>query len=255
LVLSIGVTAFLYRRVYANGGARPSTRQVVAANEQLRAGSAPSAKELRIIDWPANVPIEGAFSKIEDVAGRALIYPVDAGEPIHQRDLASPGSGFGLTAKIPEGMRAVAVKTNEVVAVGGYLFPGCHVDVLLSFHPEGNQPERTTTVLEDVQVLSAGTKMDPDPQAKPENVTVVTLLVTPQESERLVWATSLGTVQFVLRNGADKHVRGVAQNLAELMAPHKEQKPAAVTHRVATTPAYEVETLAGEKRSVTKFQP
>ena len=163
------MTAFLYKRVYANGSQRPNTRQVVAAAEALRPGSAPSAKELQLIAWPANVPIEGTFSKIDDVVGRALIYPVDAGEPIHQRDLASPGSGFGLTAKIPEGMRAVAVKTNEVVAVGGYLYPGCHVDVLLSYHPQPNEPERTTTVLEDVQVLSAGAKMDPDPQAKQDD--------------------------------------------------------------------------------------
>jgi pilus assembly protein CpaB len=252
--LSIGVTAVLYRRVYANPGARPSTLKVVAATEALRAGSAPSAKQLQLMAWPANVPIEGAFSKIEDVAGRALIYPVDAGEPIRQRDLASPGSGFGLTAKIPEGMRAAAVKTDEVVAVGGYLFPDCHVDVLLSYRPEPNQPERTVTVLEDVQVLSAGEKMDPDPQAKPEKVTVVTLLVTPEQSERLVWATSLGKVQFVLRNGSDKQVRGVP-NLADLIAVHKDP-PRATPHRpVTVVPAYEVETVAGEKRSVTKFQP
>jgi pilus assembly protein CpaB len=250
-VLSVSATGFLYSRIRVNTNT-PATQVVVAAATPLGAGSVPTASDLKLIAWPANVKLNGVFNKVEDVVGHPLMYPLETNELVRQRDLAAQGSGFGLTAKIPEGMRAVAVHTNEIVGVAGFIEPGSHVDVLVTYHPEGATGQVTRTVLQDVQVLSAGRRLDPDPQAKPENVNVVTLLVTPQDSERLVWATSQGSVQFVLRNGTDHDRAQAAEFAMEDPAPKKvEHKP--VAKRVAALPSYEVETVAGEKRTVAKF--
>ncbi|PYX81718.1 MAG: Flp pilus assembly protein CpaB, partial [Acidobacteria bacterium] len=109
-----------------------------------------------------------------------------------------------LAAKIPDGMRATAVKTNEVMSVAGFMFPGSRVDVLVTIRGENNTASTITrTVLQNVQVLSTGTKIDPDPDGKPENIGVVTLLVSPEQSEKLALAQNQGTVHFVLRNGGD----------------------------------------------------
>src|SRR5438045_8503693 len=110
--------------------------------------------------------------------GRALIYPLSEKEPVLLRDLAEPGSGISLSVRIPPGMRATAVRSNEIVGVAGFLYPGSHVDVLVTYTPPGgNNVPVTETVLQDVEVLTAGQTTEPDPQGKPQTVNVVTLLL------------------------------------------------------------------------------
>ena len=133
------------------------------------------------------------------------MYPIALKEPIRDGLLAAPGATVGLTAKIPDGMRAVAVVTNELNNVSGFLFPGSHVDVLVSFRPEAApRKPMTTTVLQNVEVLSTGEKLQPDPNGKPQNVKVVTVLLSPDDAEKLLLASNQGTVQFVLRNASDQ---------------------------------------------------
>ena len=139
----------------------------------------------------------------EEVAGRAALYPITPGQPVLAGYLAAPGSGIGLTAKIPDGMRATALKSNEVIGVAGFLYPGSHVDVLVTYRNEVSPMPMTQIVLQDAEVLTAGQKIEPDPQGKPETVSVVTLLLTPEDAQRVVLASTQGTVQFVLRNSAD----------------------------------------------------
>jgi len=187
---------------------------------------------------------------------------VVANDPVLRRDLASSTS-FGLSAKIPDGMRATAVKTNEVLNIAGFIFPGSRVDVLVTLRGENNAASTMTrTVLQNVQVLSTGTKMDPDPNGKPENVTIITLLVTPEESEKLALAENQGTIQFVLRNGGDSASTNTpAIGIAELTGAPKPPAPEPVrTKRVAAvatvkppTNSYLVETLANGKITVSKF--
>jgi pilus assembly protein CpaB len=256
--ISIGATYIFYVRVkHQAEESRARTRKVVAAATALQPGIPLSAQNLTVIDWPANVPIEGTFTRTDDLAGRTVVYPIAAHEPVRQTDLASAGSGIGVTAKIPEGMRAVAVKTNEVNNVAGFLYPGAHVDVLVTTRADFNQASMTKTVLQDVQVLTVGTHTDADPAAKPENAAVVTLLLAPQDSARLVLAISQGTIQFVLRNGADKEQVIVPPvNMAELVGSYKPEAPRATRPRRAKTEvatSYSVETVAGDKRTVAKF--
>ena len=169
LVLSGGVAYVLYGRLRGHPGANPQVIKIVAAVKAVPAGSALKAEDVALLDWPQNIPIAGSFSKTDDVVGRALIYPLADKQPVLQRDLAEAGSGMGLSVRIPPGMRATSIRSNEIVGVAGFLFPGSRVDVLNTYTPPGGTPV-TETVLQNVEVITAGQKVQPDPQGKPETV-------------------------------------------------------------------------------------
>ena len=186
----------------------------VAATQDLAPGDSFQRQTLTLIDWPSDKPLEGAFENADGLVGRTVLYPVSAGEPIRARYLAAAGSGTGLSTRIPEGMRAMSLKTDQIVGVAGFLVPGSHVDVLVTFHTPASPDPITATVLQDVQILATGQKMQPDPEGKIAPTDVVTLLVNPQDAEKVVLASAQGTVHFVLRNGADHTV--VKSHSAEL---------------------------------------
>jgi pilus assembly protein CpaB len=107
-------------------------------------------------------------------------------------------------------MRATAVRVNEIVGVAGFLYPGSHVDVLATLTPPGGTGPLTETILQDVEVLTAGQTSEPDSQGKPQSVNVVTLLLSPQDSQKLLLTSTQGSIQFVLRSGADKSTAEIA---------------------------------------------
>jgi len=255
-VVSIVVTFFLYRHIKRLYSGSQLIKVVVAA-KPLDTGTPLSAADLTLIDWPSNAPIDGSFQKPEDLNGRIVMYPIAFKEPVREGLLAAPGATVGLTAKIPDGMRAVAIVTNEVNNVSGFLLPGSHVDVLVSFRQDGSKDPMTTTVLQDIQVLSTGEKLQPDVNGKPQNVKVVTLLLSPDDAEKLMLATNQGTVQFVLRNASDQE-KPVTKpvNMKDLQGP---SAGPVVVARKAAAPApkppslYEVETYDGTKKGSVKF--
>ena len=246
LVMSLAITSIFYIRIIRQQAAsRPKTKLVVAAATALQPGTPISADNLTEISWPVNVPLDGLIEKKDDVTGRVLIYALAANEPVLRRDLG-----------------ATAVKTNEVMNIAGFIFPGSHVDVLVTLRSDYNSANAATrTVLQDVQVLSTGTKMDPDPDGKPENVAVVTLLVTPEQSEKLALAQNQvaqnqGTIHFVLRNNGDSAKPDTpAVGMAQLTGTPEMSATSHSKHAVALKPAaaYIVETLMGNKVTIAKF--
>jgi pilus assembly protein CpaB len=254
LVVSVVVTYVLYRRIkqqYSGG----EIIKVVAAAKPLDTGTPLTADDMTLMDWPSNVPLEGGFHKPEELTGRIVLYPIALKEPIRDGLLAAPGASVGLTAKIPDGMRAVAVVTNELNNVSGFLFPGSHVDVLVSFHPDGSTNAITTTVLQNVEVLSTGEKLQPDPNGKPQNVKVVTVLLAPEDAQKLLLASNQGTVQFVLRNASDqaqpttrpvdmRDLQGLSHAAPMVARKAAPPKPPSV---------YTVEQYDGTKKGVVKF--
>src|SRR3989449_7026202 len=260
LVISLGITSVFYVRITRTQAAsRPKTKRIVAAAVALQPGTPITTEHLTEINWPVSVPLEGLIEKKEDVAGHVLMYAVAINQPVLRRDLASSTS-LGLSAKIPDGMRATAVKTNEVMNIAGFIFPGSHVDVLVTLKPENNAASTEThTVLQNVQVLSTGTKMDPDPNGKPENVGVVTLLVTPEQSEMLALAQNQGTIHFVLRNGGDSANPDVPPvDMAELAGIAKKPPQPEMRHpkRIAAVvkpPVYTIETVVNGKTTIATF--
>jgi len=203
--LALGTYNYMQKAQHTTMVAMP-TRQVVVSKANLDVGADLTREDLKAIDWPAgSVPV-GAFSKVEEVAGRGLIAPVVENEPILPMKLASKEAGSGLPPAIPEGLRAVSVRVNEVIGVSGYVLPGTRVDVVATVSPDDKKVNTTSKViLTNVQVLAAGTKIEKDAErGKPVSVNVVTLLVNPEESERLTLAANEGKIQLALRNPLDK---------------------------------------------------
>jgi pilus assembly protein CpaB len=256
LVVSLLLSFVLYSRVKRQYAAMSQPVKIVAAARALEPGSPITADSLTQIDWPVNLPLEGSITQPGEVTGRIALYPIAEKEPIRGSMLAAPGATVGLTAKIPDGMRAVAVETNDVSNVSGFLFPGCHVDVLVTFRPENGRDSMTATVLQNTQVLSTGEKLQPDPSGKPESVRQVTLLLTPDQAERMVLAANQGTVQLALRNSSDQ-AEGERRPL-QLRDLQITGAPVAVAGsrppaRAAATHEYEVESFDGTKKGVVKF--
>ena len=188
---------------------RPSnapTQPVVVAAADLQLGSELKKEDLVTLNFPVGQAPEGSFSQPSDIVGRGLIVPVVKNEPILTGKLASKEAGAGLPPVIPEGMRAVSVRVNEVIGVAGYVLPGTRVDVVATASPTDARADTTSKlILSNVQVLTAGTRMEQDQEkGKPMQVTVVTLLVNPEQSERLALASTEGKIQLALRNPMDQ---------------------------------------------------
>jgi pilus assembly protein CpaB len=182
------------------------TKPVVVAATDLELGAQIRPDDLRVVEWPESAMPAGAFSKPDEIVGRGLVMPMIQNEPVLPMKLAGKDAGSGLPVVIPEGKRAVSVRVNDVIGVAGYVLPGTRVDVLATASPTTSQADTTTkVVLTNVQVLAAGTKMEQDTeQGKPVSVNVVTMLVTPEESERLTLGATEGKIQLALRNPLDK---------------------------------------------------
>jgi len=183
-----------------------ATRPVVVAATDLDIGAEITRDDIRVIDWPASAVPSTAISDPKEVIGRGLIVPIIQNEPFLEPKLASKDAGSGLPPAIPPGLRAVSVRVNEVIGVAGYVLPGTRVDVVATLNPSQNAGDITSKmVLTNVQVLAAGTKIDrTTDKNKPMPVSVVTLLVDPDEAEKLTLASTEGKIQLALRNPLDK---------------------------------------------------
>src|ERR1700692_1264107 len=204
-VIAAGCSYIVFRLVGSRLSATPRTTHVLAAATDIKLGSVLRDADLTTIDIAGTLP-KGVILKKENAIGRGVISNLYLGEPILENRLAAPGSGGGLAATIPQGMRATAVKVNEVVGVAGFVTPGMRVDVLITGNPPGGattQGSLVRTLLQNIEVLSAGTDIQRDAEGKPMQVQVVNLLVTPTQAEILSLASSETRIQLVLRNPLD----------------------------------------------------
>ena len=254
LIVSGLFTFWLSRKMTRSHSAAPVPNRYAAAAHALAAGQVLKREDVSLINWPKSVPLEGAFVKPEDVVGRAVLYPVSAGEPLLDRQLTAAGSGVGLAGKIPEGMRAIALKSDEVAGVAGFLLPGTHVDVLVTFRDNTGPGPLTATALQDVEVLAVGQQDKPDPAGKPKSVDVVTLLLKPQDAEKAVLASSQGTIHFVLRNGMDREQTSAPPATLSQLTTGQPAKAAIASRRAQPAQkAWTVETLFGKKSQTDTF--
>jgi pilus assembly protein CpaB len=210
LVLSICASYLVYRafRTQVNVGKPTPVVQVVMAARDLEVGALVRDSDLRTVPWTGPLP-KGASAKRDGFLNRGVSAAIYDGEPMTENRLSSRGSGGGLAATIPPGMRACAVKVNEVVGVAGFVVPGMRVDVLITGLPPGGDPlngPRARTLLQNIQVLSAGVNFQKDAEGKPEQAQVVNLLVTPAQAEILSLASNETHIQLVLRNPMDTQI-------------------------------------------------
>jgi pilus assembly protein CpaB len=243
MVVAVFAAYIVYRLVRKQivANTRKQTATLVVAARDLPIGTLIKAADLTSADLAGNAP-SGAVLKPETAIGRGVIAPIFAGEPVNEQRMGKAGSGAGLAATIPDGMRACAVKVDEVVGVAGFAQPGMRVDVLIASKiggPNGSTGARVKTLLQNIEVLSAGKNFQPDFEGKPSEAAVVNLLVTPEQAEVLSLASSNETrIQLVLRNPLDHNIETPpGLELTRLFGDAPKPAPVARAPRPAAVPA------------------
>jgi pilus assembly protein CpaB len=227
--------------------ARVPTTKVVVAAVDIPLADPIDAQWLKAVDWPTAVRPEGAVSDPAAVVGKVAMTAIAKGEPVLASKLVVAGARRGLATIVPEGMRAVAVKVDEVVGVAGFVQPGDRVDVVVTMRPRDDGPFVARIVLQNVQVLAVGKEIEARGKDAKEakTVTVATLVVTSEESERLALSTDRGHILLALRGIGDEEVaetRGITPPLMMLTSapppePPKETTPIASNRSRARTRA------------------
>jgi pilus assembly protein CpaB len=178
-----------------------TTAEVVVAARDLPLGSILTAEDVKLVEYPGEYLPEGYTSSVETVLGRGVISPMATNEPLLSAKIAVKEAGGGLPIVISEGMRAVSVRVDEVISIAGFVLPGTRVDILVTLD-QGESPV-TRIILQNIGVLTAGQIVQRDAEGNPVQVTVITLLVTPDQAEELVLAATKGRIQLALRNTLD----------------------------------------------------
>lgn len=213
LALALGaiVSLVVYKNLQGKSSSNnePGVDVVVAASD-IQVGARVEEHDVRAVKYPASALPAGTFKKPSQVLGRGVILPIAKGEFILPSKLAPENAGSGLPSLIPPGMRAVSVRVNEVISVAGFVGPGTRVDVLLTGTPNGSSEDQTTTVLQNVAVIAAGHTLERNAAGDAQNTPVITLLVSPDDAERLTLASSEGHIQLSLRNPLDTQQDDVA---------------------------------------------
>jgi len=223
LVFALVVSAIFYQLTaragapIANAPESKDMKDVVVAAKPLGLGGSIKPGDVKVSKIPADQFPKGAFSKVEEVMDRPVVSNILLEEPIIVGRLGERGSGQGIAPIIPVGMRAVTVRVTEVVGVAGFVLPGMRVDVLVTGRPPDSTDTVTTTVLQNIVVLSAGQTYQPDARGQAINANTVTLLVSPDQAELLTLAGNEGRIQLVLRNGSDHGIEKTSgRQLGEL---------------------------------------
>jgi pilus assembly protein CpaB len=243
LFAALGAALLLTRYMDARvAAARVPTTKIVVAAVDIPVAEPIQRDWLKAVDWPAAARPEGAAADPAAIAGRVAMVPIARGEAVLPSKLVMAGPRSGLATIVPEGMRALAVKVDEVVGVAGFVHPGDHVDVIVTMKPrdDGSTPYVSRIVLQNVQVLAVGKDIElrgkEAKEAKP--VTVATLLVSSEESERLALSTDRGHILLALRGIGDEELsdtRGITPPVMLLTsAPEPPKPPPAVATRVRT---------------------
>src|ERR1700728_4519876 len=266
LALALGAVVALVVFKKLQGGtssnSEPGTDVIVAADD-IQVGSRIGEHDIRTVRYPASALPPGFYSKRSQVLGLGVILPISKGEFILPSKLAPENAGSGLPSLIPPGMRAVSVRVNEVVSVAGFVGPGTRVDILLTGTPNGTSESQTTTVLQNVAVIASGQRLERNASGDAQNTPVITLLVSPDDAERLTLASSEGRIQLALRNPLDTqqdevaaaNARGLYKGGTPAPAPPPTAHPHPVKQQKAQPPTpppsvFSVDVYKGDKKTV-----
>jgi pilus assembly protein CpaB len=264
LALAVGllVSYGVYNRLRTSAGVNrePGVEVVVAAND-IEVGAKLEDHDIRMLSFPqSNIP-PGVFTRKSQVLNRGVVLPVSRGEFILPSKLAAENAGAGLPSLIPPGMRAVSVRVNDVVSVAGFVQPGTRVDIL-STGSSGSE-RQTMTVLENVAVIAVGKNLERSAAGEAQIASVITLLVSPDDAQKLALVSQEGRIQLALRNPLDTRKGGIGATRASSLypgaTPATTSEPKPKVHRVAVKapagppPPYTIELIRGSKRDEAKF--
>jgi pilus assembly protein CpaB len=258
------VSLVVYRNLQFRAGPKlPPGEEVVVAADDLQVGVKIEDKDIRLVHFASGDLPDGRFHQKTKVVGRGVVLPIARGEFVLLNKLAGENAGSGLPSLIPPGMRAVSVRVNDTTSVSGFVQPGTRVDVLLTGNPQGSNEQQTTTVLENVAVIATGQRLERNSAGEAQSAPVVTLLVSPDDAQRLTLASTQGHIQLALRNPLDTKQEEVAASKSNSLykmsepiptvAPRGKPKHVAVQAPPPIPTAYTVEVYKGDKKEEDKF--
>src|SRR2546430_9849081 len=262
LALGALVSFTVYRNLQSGGGGNTAQGvDVVMATADISVGAKIKDKDVKVVRFPSGDLPPSCFHQKSSVVGRGVVLPIAKGEFVLPLKLAGENAGYGLPSLIPPGMRAVSVRVNEVVSVAGFVLPGTRVDVLLTGNPSGATEQQTTTVLENAAAMSTGHRMERNSAGDPQMTPVITLLVSPDDAQKLTLASTQGRIQLALRNSLDTKQQELATVKSNSLyknisapTPVVRERPKRKTVEIPPAPAfYTVEVIRGNKMDVTKF--
>lgn len=185
-----------------------SLNRVAVAKVAIPVGTKIIPEQIMVVQFPRESTPDGAFDSPDKLVGRVAVTNIAAREPVTEARLAPEGTAGGLSAAIPEGYRAMTVKVDDVVGISGFIMPDTLVDVVVVIDPEEKsdvQGPISKIVLQNIKVLANGQNIDkPEDERAANSVKAVTLLVTPEQAEKLALASSEGKLQLVMRNSIDQ---------------------------------------------------
>ncbi|HWY58900.1 MAG TPA: Flp pilus assembly protein CpaB [Terriglobales bacterium] len=263
LILGAFVSFVVYRSLQSRTASKaPPGEEVFVAADDLQVGTKIEDKDIRLVRFPSADLPAGCFHQKSKVVGRGVVLPIARGEFVLTNKLAGENAGSGLPSLIPPGMRAISVRVNDTTSVSGFVLPGTRVDVLLTGNPQGSNEQQTTTVLENVAVIATGTRLERNSAGEAQSSPVVTLLLSPDDVQRLTLATSQGHIQLALRNPLDTKQEDIAAARANSLfkggapapeAPRSKSRHVAVQAPPSIPTAYTVEVYKGDKKEEDKF--
>ncbi|MGK5056896.1 Flp pilus assembly protein CpaB [Janthinobacterium lividum] len=251
---------------WINAQASGNTNKVAVALIDISLGARIAPEMVRMVDWPSSALPPGAINDPKLLDARVTRTSIQHGEPIMESKLAPPGTQGGLSAVVGEGKRAMTVRVNDVVGVAGFALPGNYVDILVNTQDDaaktgsGRDPSISKIVLERILVLAIAQESNRD-DTKPKVVNAVTLELTPDQTEKLDLARSVGTLSLVLRNqiedkpvntdGATKTSLLDAKVAAQVATPAP--RPVVRRHVVQGPTGPQVDVIKGLERSSQQF--
>jgi len=232
LVLGAALSSFVYRILQAKMAPPKVGVDVVVAANDIQVGTKIEDRDLKVVKYPPEDLPGRVFHTKASAVGRGTVLPIGKGEFVVPDKLAAENAGAGLSTLIAMGMRAEAVRVNDVTAVAGFVVPGTRVDVLVTGNPTGSSEPQTVTILQNVAVLATGQRTERSATGEPQNASVVTLLVSPEDAEKLALA-SQGRIQLVLRNPVDtSQEKPAVINHTNLFGSPMSAQPSAKVKRV-----------------------
>ena len=259
------VSLAVYKNLQSNrSGNQAPGEEILVAADDLQVGTKIEDKDIKSVRFPsADLPL-GVFHFKNKVIGRGVVAPIARGEFILTNKLAGENAGAGLPSLIPPGMRAVSVRVNDTTSVSGFVLPGTRVDVLLTGSPQGSNEPETTTVLENVAVIATGQRLERNSAGDPQTTPVITLLVSPDDAQKLTLASNQGHIQLALRNPLDTRQQDLSAarsaslyKTAPVVATAAPAPPRPRRAPVSTAPpppaVFTVEVYKGDKKEEDKF--
>jgi pilus assembly protein CpaB len=203
LLAAVSVSRYLSSaQAYTN-----NLNRIAVAKVAIPVGTKIIPEQIMMVQFPKESTPDGTFAQPEKLTDRVAVVNIAPREPVTESRLAPEGTSGGLSAIIPEGYRAMTVKVDDVVGISGFIMPGTLVDVVVVIRPDDSSAQGPISkiVLQNIKVLANGQNIDkPENQRDANSVKVATLLVTPEQAEKLALASSEGKLQLVMRNSIDQ---------------------------------------------------